>query len=104
MKKINFKGVGHDTLMSIFFNGVDKKIYELEYQLTIEQDRAVRRAIYKEILELQEIQMNRKKFNITPTDLLKAGLSLVSLAAVLKHEETNIITTKMWSKVIGMFK
>ncbi|MGL4583184.1 MAG: hypothetical protein ACRCVU_09390 [Flavobacterium sp.] len=46
----------------------------------------------------QELE-SRRLFKIDQADLMKAGVTLTCVLLTLHYEKTDIITTKLWSKV-----
>lgn len=91
-------------LMALLFDGLDGEIERLKVQMAMEKDSDKKREIANDIYRLEKVKNEQRTFKIKPADLLKAGVSIAGLILVLKHEETNVITSKMWGIVGGYFK
>ena len=91
-------------LRNLLFDGVDGYIEELKVELATTEDHSRKHEIIKELYNLEELKNKQKVHKIKGSDLLKAGVGVLSVVAVLKHEETNIITSKIWGFATGLLK
>ena len=80
-------------------NYVDEMLRISYERLNTTEDLQERTAIMTDIYRLEELKAMKNKGRISASEWLTAGVSLLSLILVLKHEEANVITTKMWNKL-----
>lgn len=80
-------------------NYVDEMLRISYERLNTTEDLQERTAIMTDIYRLEELKALKNKGRISASEWLTAGVSLLSLILVLKHEEANVITTKMWNKL-----
>lgn len=76
-------------------NYVDEMLRISYERLNTTEDLQERTAIMTDIYRLEELKALKNKGRISASEWLTAGVSLLSLILVLKHEEANVITTKM---------
>lgn len=93
-----------DILMAVLYDGVDINMEDLKIELALTESTDRKKEIIKELYLLEELKGKQRQNSINSSDIFKAAVSVGSLMAVLKYEETNIITTKIWGFVTGMFK
>ena len=91
-------------LRNLLFDGVDGYIEELKVELSTTKDSSRKQEIVKELYNLEELKNKQKVHKVKGADLLKAGVGVLTVVAVLKHEETNIITSKVWGFATGLLK
>lgn len=91
-------------LRNLLFDGLDGHIEELKVELATTEDSSRKQEIVKELYNLEELKNKQKVHKIKGADLLKAGVGVLTVVAVLKHEETNIITSKIWGFATGLLK
>ena len=91
-------------LRNLLFDGVDGYIEELKVELATTEDSSRKQEIIKELYNLEELKNKQKVHKIKGSDILKAGVGVLTVVAVLKHEETNIITSKIWGFATGLLK
>lgn len=94
----------YDILMNLLYNGLDKQMelckVEMAYATTT--DEVLKLTIkYAKLLALKN---EERKNSITWKDGFNAVVNFVGMAAVLNFEQTNIITSKVWSMVSSKFK
>lgn len=91
-------------LRNLLFDGVDGYIEELKVELATTKDSSRKQDIIKELYNLEELKNKQKVHKIKGADILKASVGVLTVIAVLKHEETNIITSKIWGFATGLLK
>ena len=91
-------------LRNLLFDGVDGYIEELKVELATTEDSSRKQEIVKELYNLEELKNKQKVHTVKGVDLLKAGVGVLTVVAVLKHEDTNIITSKIWGFATGLLK
>lgn len=92
-------------LNELLIPDLDKEIIKVERKLnnTPLEDIVKRRYLQEELERLVSIKNDKQLNNIKPADILKIGGSILTVVLVLKHEETNIITSKIWNSVAKLF-
>lgn len=91
-------------LRNLLFDGVDGYIEELNLELATTEDSSRKQEIVKELYNLEGLKNAQRVHKIRGADILKAGVGILTVVAVLKHEETNIITSKIWGFATGLLK
>lgn len=91
-------------LRNLLFDGVDGYIEELKVELATTEDSLRKQEIVKELYNLEGLKNAQRVHKIRGADILKAGVGILTVVAVLKHEETNIITSKIWGFATGLLK
>ena len=94
----------YDILMNLLYDGLDKQmeLCKVEMAYAITTDEVLKLTIkYAKLLALKN---EERKYSITWDKAFQAVVSFVGMAAVLNFEQTNIITSKVWSMVSSRFK
>ena len=90
-------------LMAICYDGLDMKIEEYQVKIGLaETDEEVMDLSLK-LAKLIAIKNERDKNKIKPETILKTIVDVVGMAGILKFEEMNIITSKLWGVVSSKF-
>lgn len=93
----------HDILMSIAFDGLDRQIEELKIQMALSTDSNEVQDLNLKLAKLISVKNEQNKNKIKPETIFNAVVNTVGIAAVLKFEEINIISSKLWGMVSGRF-
>nr|DAD61669.1 MAG TPA: hypothetical protein [Caudoviricetes sp.] len=90
-------------LMVICYDGLDAKIEEYQVRIGLaETDEEVMDLSLK-LAKLIAIKNERDKNKIKPETILKTIVDVIGMAGVLKFEEMNIITSKLWGIISSKF-
>lgn len=94
-----------NKLYKLIVPDLDKEIVRIERELTNTplEEVSKRRTLQEELGKLVDIKNAKKSLNLKPGDILKIGSSLLMVVIVLKHEESNVITSKIWGSVSKLF-
>ena len=90
-------------LLLTFNDGLDATIEELKIELALTTDRQKRLELMQDLYRFEELKNKRDLNRIKPVDILKALGGFAGLLIVLRYEQTNIITSKLWGKVSKWF-
>lgn len=93
----------HDILMSIAFDGLDRQIEELKIQMALSNDVNEVQDLNLKLAKLMAVRNEQNKNKIKPETIFNAVVNTVGIVAVLKFEEFNIISSKLWGMVSGRF-
>lgn len=94
----------HKLAMAILYDGLDGKIEELKIQIALAETKEEAMDLSLKLAKLLAIKNEDMKYKVKPADVFNTLANFGAMAAVLKFEEFNVITSKLWGSVNKLFK
>lgn len=94
-----------NKIKKLLISDLDNEIIRIEKRLNEMplEEIVKRRYLQQELERLVNIKNKKQEHKIKAGDILKISGTILTVALVLKHEETNVITSKIWNSVAKLF-
>ena len=89
----------HKLAMVLLYDGLDYQIENLKIQMALSEDNAEVQDLNMKLAKLIAVKNEQYKNQATPEMLFKTLVDILGASAVLKFEEFNIISSKLWSTI-----